>query len=92
MYPYGEHVSGWGYALGIIGMILFWVLLVLAIAAAVRYLDRKRGENFPPPPPPPTAEQMLAGRFARGEIDAEEYRQRLDMLRQAERSTAAGAR
>jgi len=92
MYPYGEHMSGWGYALGIAGMILFWVVLVLAIAAAVRYLDRKRGKNLPPPPPPPTAEQVLAERFARGEIDADEYRQRLDTLRQAGRSGAAGAR
>ena len=64
MYPYGEHMSGWGYALGIIGMVLFWTVLVLAIAAAVRYLDRKRRESFPPPPP--TAEQVLAERFARG--------------------------
>jgi putative membrane protein len=92
MYPYGEHMSGWGYALGIIGMVLFWVVLVLAIAAAVRYLDRKRGESFPPPPPPPTAEQVLAERFARGEIDADEYRRRLDTLRQAGLSAAAGAR
>ena len=90
MYPYGEHMSGWGYALGIIGMVLFWVVLVLAIAAAVRYLDRKRRESFPPPPP--TAEQVLAERFGRGEIDADEYRQRLDTLRQAGRSAAAGAR
>jgi len=90
MYPYGEHVSGWGYALGIIGMVLFWVVLVLAIAAAVRYLDRKRRESFPSPPP--TAEQVLAERFARGEIDADEYCQRLDTLRQARRSAAAGAR
>ena len=90
MYPYGEHVSGWGYALGITGMVLFWVVLVLAIAIAVRYLDRKRGENLPPPPP--SAEQVLAQRFARGEIDAEEYRQRLDTLRRAGHSSAAGAR
>lgn len=32
IYPYGEHMSGWGYALGIIGMVLFWVVLILAIA------------------------------------------------------------
>lgn len=93
MYPYGEHMSVWGYALGIIGMVLFWAVLVLAIAAAVRYLDRKRGESFPPPPPPPppAAEQVLAERFARGEIDADEYRQRLDMLRRAGRSAVAGS-
>ena len=92
MYPYGEHMSGWGYALGITGMVLFWVVLVLAIALAVRYLDRRRGESLPPLSPPPTAEQVLAGRFAHGEIDADEYRQRLDTLRQAGRSAAAGTR
>ena len=92
MYSYGDHMSGWGYALGIIGMVLFWAVLVLAIAAAFRYLDRELSESFPPLPPPPTAEQVLAERFARGEIDADDYRQRLDTLRQAGRSAAAGAR
>ena len=92
MFPYGDHISGWGYALGIIAMVLFWAVLVLAIAAAVRYLERRRHESFPLPHPPPTAEQVLAERFARGEIDADEYRERLDTLRQAERSAAAGAR
>jgi putative membrane protein len=43
-----------------------------------------------PPPAPPTPEQALADRFARGEIDADEYHQRLDTLRQAARSASAG--
>jgi putative membrane protein len=90
MYPYGEHTSGWGYALGITGMVLFWGLLVLALAFAVRYAARRQGESVLPPPP--TAEQVLADRFARGEIDAEEYRERLGTLRQAGRPTPAGAR
>ena len=90
MYTYGEHMSGWGYALGTISMVLLWSLLVLAIAATVRYLGRDRREHSAAPPPapptpPPTAEQVLAERFARGEIDADEYRQRLDTLRQAGR-------
>jgi hypothetical protein len=50
MYPYGEHMSGWGYALGIIGMLLFWAVLVLAIAAAVRYLDRNAARASRPRP------------------------------------------
>jgi putative membrane protein len=83
MYTYGGHMSGWGYALGITGMVLFWGVLVLAVALAVGYLSRNRHQSFPPPPPP-TAEQVLAERFARGEIDAE-YRKRLDTLRQAGR-------
>lgn len=95
MYTYGDHVSGWGYALGITSMILFWALLALAIAAAVRYLGRDRrdrGVASPPapPPPPPTAEQVLADRFARGEIEADEYHQRLDTLRRAARPSPTG--
>ncbi len=83
MYWYGDHMSGWGYALGIIGMVLFWALLITAVVALIRYLGGGRGHEPPPPPPPPhaTAEQMLAERFARGEIDADEYRRRLDTLR-----------
>jgi putative membrane protein len=91
MYPYGEHMSGWGYALGITGMVLFWSLLILAIAATARYLGRDRREPSSPARPP-AAEQVLAERFARGEIDTEEYRQRLDALRQAGSSAAAGVR
>ncbi|WP_245204378.1 SHOCT domain-containing protein [Kitasatospora sp. RG8] len=39
---------------------------------------------------PPTAEQVLAERFARGEIDADEYRHRLDTLRAAGGSAGPG--
>ena len=92
MYPHGEHMSGWGYALGITGMVLFWGLLILALAFAVRHAARRRDESvLPPPSPTPTAEQILADRFARGEIDAEEYRERLGTLHQAGRPTPAGA-
>jgi putative membrane protein len=87
MYPYGNHMGGWGYALAITGTVLFWGLLGLAIALAVRYLGRHRQESVPPRP---TAEQVLAERFARGEIDADEYRRRLDTLRQAGYPTPAG--
>jgi hypothetical protein len=34
---------------------------------------------------------VLADRFARGEIDADEYHQRLDTLRQARHPAGAGA-
>lgn len=90
MYWYGDHMSGWGYALGIIGMVLFWALLIVAVVALIRYLGRGREQSPPPrsaaPPQPTSAEQVLAERFARGEIDAEEYRQRLDILREPSRS------
>ncbi|MDY0814474.1 SHOCT domain-containing protein [Kitasatospora purpeofusca] len=42
------------------------------------------------PPAWPAAEQVLAERFARGEIDAEEYWHRLDVLRGSGGSPGAG--
>ena len=54
MYTYGDHVSGWGYALGITSMILFWTLLALAITAVVRYLGRdSKLKSLAPPRPGP---------------------------------------
>ena len=95
MYWYGDHMSGWGYALGIIVMILFWGVLLAAVVAAIRYLGRGRQGRLPPEPPaqasqPPRAEEVLAERFARGEIDADEYRQRLETPREGGRT--AGSR
>jgi len=83
MYWYGDHVGGWGYGLGILAMVLFWGALILVIVGMVRYAGRDRGGGYPPPTSsqPPRAQEILAERFARGEIDADEYRQRLDVLR-----------
>ena len=86
MYFYGGQVGGWGYGLGILAMVLFWGALILVIVAMARYAGRDRRAGYPPEPPatpsgPPGAEEILAERFARGEIDADEYRERLDVLR-----------
>jgi putative membrane protein len=86
MYLYGDHVGGWGYGLGILAMVLFWGALILVIVAMVRYAGRDRSAGYPPEtsaasPQPSRAEEILAERFARGEIGADEYRERLDVLR-----------
>jgi putative membrane protein len=75
----GEHMTGWGWAAMTISMILFWGLLILGGVLLVRALNRPSGNAEAAPRPTP--EQMLAERFARGEIDEEEYRRRLDALR-----------
>ena len=88
MYWYGNGMSGWGYALMTISMVLFWGALIAAAVALVRYFSgagqRGRGETtaapMPPAAQPPAPEQLLAERFARGEIDEDEYRRRLDVL------------
>jgi putative membrane protein len=74
-YPYGEHMNGWGVAATSISSVLLWVALVLGAAALLRYLrDPPRARVEEP-------EQLLAARYARGEVDDEEYHRRMDTLR-----------
>lgn len=87
MYWYGNGMSGWGYGLMTLSMILFWGLVIYGIVLLVRYLGRdgaRAGRPAEPPRPPEPRpaepERLLAERFARGEIDQEEYQQRLAVL------------
>lgn len=70
-----------------ITMILFWGLIIAGVVALVRYLGRTGRPDHPggagPAAGRPQAREILDERFARGEIDAEEYRQRLDLLRES---------
>jgi putative membrane protein len=78
-------MSGWGYAGMAIGMVLFWVLVIVAIVALIRFsTGATQTRDIPAPPPyPESPEQVLAARFARGDIDEADYRQRLAVLRGA---------
>ncbi len=70
--------GGWGWGWGWVWMWFFWVfILALIIFAVWRGADssRHRGPHRDP------AEEMLRMRYARGEIDAEEYERRLADLR-----------
>jgi putative membrane protein len=79
MYWYGGGMSGWGYALMAVSMVLFWGAVIFAIVALVRSFGRGGQSSAVSPPP----EHLLAERFARGEIGEEEYRQRLSVLHDA---------
>lgn len=86
MYWYGHGMSGWGFAWMSLGMIAFWVLVIGGVVIGVRYalLDRTSpmdGSTYTPLAPQPTPEELLAQRFARGEIDEQEYTTRLAALR-----------
>jgi len=74
----GNGIDGWGYALMTVSMVLFWGLVIFAVVAFVR--RSSRGDQSVAAARP-TAEQLLAERFARGDIDEHEYRERLDALR-----------
>jgi putative membrane protein len=80
---FGDHMSGWGYALMGISTLLFWALVIGGVVVLVRYLARSEQAGAPGPVDRPSAEQVLAERFARGEIDEDEYRRRLETLRAA---------
>lgn len=79
----GHGMSGWDWALAAIGMIVFWGVLIAAAVALFRYLARnpQRGQTSSGAGAPPSPQAILAERFARGEIDEDEYRARLAVLR-----------
>jgi len=98
MFVYGPHLGGWGWALGL-GSLVFWALVAAAIIAVVLFIrggQRPHPPNqgyasgtgpYSQPGPAPghmaAPEQILAERFARGEIDEDEFHQRLAALRAA---------
>jgi putative membrane protein len=78
-------MSGWGYAGMVIGMVLFWALIFVGIIALIRFSTGATQTRSVPqfPPYSESPEQLLAARFARGEIDEAEFQQRLAVLRGA---------
>ena len=94
MYYNTDHMNGWGYGFMTVGTLLFWGLLIFAVYTLFRYFGSDPGRSSAPAAPPSapsaSAEQILAERFARDEIDAEEYRQRLDTLRGVTGNTTNG--
>ncbi|MFG1798067.1 SHOCT domain-containing protein [Nocardia sp. NPDC049149] len=62
-----------------ISMIVFWGLVIAGAVAVFRYAGRpQQFDNHPTVRLTP--EQLLAERFARGEIDQQEYRDRMRTL------------
>lgn len=80
---YNHHLGSWGwdYTLMFVGMALFWSLLIVGIFLLIRFVGHDSGEPPPRSLPRHSAEKVLAERFARGEIDEAEYRNRLTVLR-----------
>jgi len=81
MYYGNGHMSGWGWFGMTIGMIAFWGLLIALAVLAYRAFtggDAIGGRNSGPASSDPR--QILAVRYARGEIDEDEYQRRLATL------------
>jgi putative membrane protein len=79
VYWYHHGMDGWGWFTMSIGMLLFWTVLITVGVLLYRALGR--GSDRPSTPAATSPERLLAERFARGEIDEEEYRRRLAVLR-----------
>lgn len=80
---YGGNGWGWGgWILMTVLMVVFWALVITAVVLAIRYLTSPRGTGATRAARPGSAEDLLAERYARGEITDDEYQQRLTVLRQ----------
>lgn len=84
-YTWGPHMMwGWGWSGMIFGPLLMILALAVVIAVAVLLVRWLAGpwQGMPPPqmPPGPTPLDILRERFARGEIDKEEFEERRRVL------------
>lgn len=71
----GNYNGGWGWmGFGMIGMSLFWILLIVAIVALVN--GAWRSGTSAERPQEKTALDILKERYARGEIEKEEFEQK----------------
>lgn len=66
------HGWGWGMGFGMIGMVLFWVLIIVGLIALVRWLSGSSST----PAATKTAMDLLSERYARGEIDRREFEEK----------------
>lgn len=76
--------GGWGgWLLMALVMVVFWGLVIAGIVALVHFLSGNRtAASGGPGRGSGRAEELLAERLARGEIDEEEYRKRRAVLRE----------
>lgn len=74
---YGDSPGWGGWLVMSLGMVAFWTLVVVAVVALVRGLSDDRNVHASGAA---GARQLLDERLARGEIDAEDYKVRRDLL------------
>ena len=68
MHDWGMMNWGWG---GMVFQLLFWLFIIIAIAWAIRFFTRQNQRNLSAKEE--TALDILKKRYARGEIDYDEY-------------------
>ena len=78
MWYWSGGMHWWGWLLGTIGMIAFWGLIIWAVWYFVTGANRRPD---PDRTSPGDAKRILDERLARGEIDTDEYRRLLAVIR-----------
>ena len=71
---------GWGMGLGFVFMLLFWGFIILGITALIRWLMTQSSPSRSSRDK--SAMEIVQERYARGEIDREEYEQKRRDLEQ----------
>jgi len=71
MHDWGMMNWGWG---GMIFQVLFWLVIIIGVVWAVKYITGQSRRNFTSGEE--TALDILKKRYARGEIDREEFEQK----------------
>ncbi len=66
--------TGWGMGLGVVFMLLFWLLVILGILALARWLQSPSSRD--PATRGKTPLEIVQERYARGQIDRDEYEQK----------------
>jgi putative membrane protein len=67
---------GWWWGFGILHMLLYWGVLILAIVLLVKWLFGRSGGGISYQPPAKAALDILKERYARGEIGKDEFEQK----------------
>ena len=76
-----SHGWGWaGWVVMCVAMVVFWAAVITALAVAIRYAGSRNSASGQTLYGPPRPEDVLAERFARGELDDDEYRRRVSLL------------
>jgi len=74
----GSHAWGYMHSFGWVFGLLLWIVVIAALVVMVRRFSNKEGDN---PTVEKSAFDILDERFARGEIDQQEYEQKRKVLK-----------
>ncbi len=80
MYGYDSGMSGWGYVLMTVAVLLVAGLAAMGALVLIRSGAAAR-RSAPDPARQTEAQRILEQRFAAGEVDQDEFRSRMDVLR-----------